>query len=182
MANDITVWGIHAGQSGEADSLFLHKNMIALGFNPMGDLSALAPSREAFKERALQRFPESKPGAIPIFAGQTFRFVHEVKIGDLVAYPSQHDKKIHVGRIEGAYRYDPAANSDYPNMRQVTWIAKAPRTDFGQGALYEIGSAMSFFQLKNYADEFVALTAGDLPPVPIDVDPTVSLVASEVEQ
>lgn len=31
-----------------------------------------------------------------------------------------------------------------------------PRTYFSQGALYEIGSAMTFFTVKNYADEFMA--------------------------
>ncbi len=31
-----------------------------------------------------------------------------------------------------------------------------PRTVFSQGALYEIGSAMSFFTVKNFADEFMA--------------------------
>lgn len=31
-----------------------------------------------------------------------------------------------------------------------------PRMSFSQGALYEIGSAMSFFMVKNYADEFLA--------------------------
>lgn len=31
-----------------------------------------------------------------------------------------------------------------------------PRTAFSQGALYEIGSAMSFFSVRNYADEFLA--------------------------
>jgi restriction system protein len=111
-----------------------------------------------------------------------YRFLHEAKIGDLVAYPSQHDKKIHVGRIEGPYRYAPEINPDYPNMRQVDWLAKAPRTDFSQGALYEIGSAMSFFMLRNYADEFVALAKGESTEITIDIDATVGLVASEVEQ
>jgi len=31
-----------------------------------------------------------------------------------------------------------------------------PRTRFSQGALYEIGSAMSLFQVKNYVDKFRA--------------------------
>ena len=31
-----------------------------------------------------------------------------------------------------------------------------PRLAFSQGALYEIGSAMSFFSVKNYADEFLS--------------------------
>lgn len=40
--------------------------------------------------------------------------------------------------------------------RKVKWLKHLPRTAFSQGALYEIGSAMSFFTVKNYADEFMA--------------------------
>ena len=182
MTNDTAVWCIHAGSDGDADGLFLHWNVIALGYKAMGDLGALAPDRDAFKERAQQALLKSKPGAIPAYAGQTYRFVHEARVDDLVAYPSQRDKRIHIGRIEGLYKHDLGINSRYPNMRDVRWIAKAPRTHFSLGALYEVGAAMSFFQLKNYADEFIAFAAGEPPDVSIDTDPTIGLVAAEVEQ
>src|SRR5207237_6181318 len=42
----------------------------------------------------------------------------------------------------------------YPHQRPVSWLRHPPRTTFSQGALYEIGSAMSFFQVKTYAGEF----------------------------
>ena len=38
----------------------------------------------------------------------------------------------------------------------MKWLKHLPRMSFSQGALYEIGSAMSFFMVKNYADEFMA--------------------------
>ncbi len=42
------------------------------------------------------------------------------------------------------------------NSRSVKWARAVPRTRFSQGALYEIGSAMSLFQVKNYVDKFRA--------------------------
>ncbi len=39
--NDTTLWGIHAGKSGDADTLFLKKHCIGVGWVKMGDLSAL---------------------------------------------------------------------------------------------------------------------------------------------
>jgi len=36
---EITVWGIHGGKTGDADTLFLKKNVIALGWSEAGDLS-----------------------------------------------------------------------------------------------------------------------------------------------
>ena len=65
----------------------------------MGDLSALKPDRDAFKARVASVYPEAKPGAIPNNAGQLFRFVHEMKLGDFVVYPSKRDRQIHLRRV-----------------------------------------------------------------------------------
>ena len=47
MSNDEKrVWGIHTTD----DSLFLHNNIIAIGWKEFGDCSSIEPTREAFKE------------------------------------------------------------------------------------------------------------------------------------
>jgi restriction system protein len=176
------LWGIHAGKTGDADSLFLKKNLVAIGWSQVGDLGRFPPDREAFKQAIAATYPDIKRGAIPNNAGQLYRFVHEMQIGDYVAYPSKSDKHIHLGKITGSYQYDPVFMAGYPNQRSVTWLKKVPRTDLSQGALYEIGSAMSLFQIKSYADEFFAALAGELAPVPAAADETVALVVSDIEQ
>jgi len=176
------LWGIHAGKTGDADELFLKKKCIAVGWDKAGDLSKLAADREAFKARVLEAYPEKKPGAIPNNAGQLFRFVHELKTGDFVAYPSKQDRKIHLGRVTGGYEYSPKKSPGYPNLRSVEWVASAPRTQFSQGALHESGSAMSFFQIRNYADEFFAVIEGrPVSPPSVKQDETIGLVAEEIE-
>lgn len=145
-------WGMHAGRTGDADELFFKKNCVAIGWTKMGDLSSIPPDRESFKARVQQVYPEKKQGAIPVEAGQLFRFVHEMKRGDIVVYPSRRDRQVHLGRVEGAYKYDASSESSYPNGRPVKWIQAVPRTKFSQGALHEIGSAMSLFLVKNYVD------------------------------
>ena len=180
---EIVLWGIHAGKTGDADALFFKKNCVAVGWAKMGDLGALKPDREAFKARVAQVYPEKKPGAIPNNAGQLFRFAHEMKIGDIVVYPSKHDRQVHVGRIEGDYVYDPQTESGYPHHRAVKWLRSIPRTHFSQGALYEIGSAMSLFLVRNYADEFRAVLAGKAPPpTPVAQDESVAAVAEDIEE
>jgi restriction system protein len=177
-----TLWGIHAGKTGDADTLFLKQKRIALGWAEMGDLTKLKPDREAFKARVAQCYPEAKPGAIPNNAGQLFRFVHEMKSGDFVAYPSKQSRKIYLGRVTGNYKYDPAKSTGYPNARSVEWLQEVPRTKFSQGALHEIGSAMSFFQIKNYAEEFHAAIDGTPVTPSVQQDETVGLVAEEIEE
>lgn len=177
-----SLWGIHGGRTGDADSLFLRKNTVALGWMKMGDLAPLEPNREAFKARVAEVYPEAKPGAIPNNAGQLFRFVHEMAVGDLVVYPSKRDRQVHIGRVEGEYQYDPKTEPGYPHRRAVKWLKHVPRTRFSQGALYEIGSAMSFFLVKNYADEFrAALEGGAAPVTPVAQDESVAAVVEDIE-
>jgi restriction system protein len=177
-----TIWGIHGGRTGDADSLFLKKNFVAIGWSKMGDLGKLKPDRESFKAAVAAAYPEKKPGAIPNNAGQLFRFVHEMKAGDLVAYPSKRDRQIHIGRLEGGYQHNASLEAGYPNLRPVKWLCGVPRTKFSQGALYEIGSALSLFQLKNYAEEFRAAAEGKASAPPVTQDETVAVVAADIEE
>lgn len=161
-----TIWGIHGGQTGDADSLFLQNNVVAMGWTEIADLSKLKADREAFKAAVALGYPQKKPGAIPNNAGQLFRFVYEMKVGDLVVYPSKRDRHIHIGRVEGEYSYNPGLSAAYPHQRAVKWLCDLPRTKFSQGALYETGSAMSFFRVKTYADEFGAAAQGKVASLP----------------
>ncbi len=153
------MWGIHAGATGDADTLFRQMDRIAIGWSLMGDLSQLPDDIDTFRKTLKNAYTHYKPGAIPVNAGQLHRFAYIMQVGDLVIYPSKQDRQIHIGEITGAYIYD-SFNSDYPNQRSVTWLKHSPRTDFLPAALFESGSAMSLFRIKNYADNFRAVLQG----------------------
>lgn len=180
--NEITVWGIHGGKTGDADTHFLKNSCIGLGWTAMGDLSKLNTDREAFKSAVLEKYPEKTAGAVSNNAGQLFRFVHEMKNGDIVVYPSKRDRQIHIGKIAGDYKYDSKKEPGYPHVRPVKWLKEISRTKFSQGALYEIGSAMSFFQVKTYADEFLSALEGEIQPTPVKKDITVVEVSKNIEE
>ena len=179
---DSVIWGLHGGKTGDADALFLKKNLIGIGWTKMPDLSHLKPDREAFKTAVAAAYPAAKPGAIPNNAGQMFRFVHDMKPTDLVAYPSKRDREIHIGEITGSYQFDTKTEPGYPHVRSVKWLKSVPRTKFSQGALYEIGSAMSLFQLKNYAEEYLAALTGKIVPTPVTQDESVAMVTEDIEE
>ncbi len=177
------VWGIHGGRLGVADSLFLTQNVVALGWTEMGNLGALKSSRESFKSAVATAYPDAKPGAIPNYTGQLYRFVHEMQIGDLIVYPSKMDRHVHIGVVEGPYKYDAAAKEGFPHQRAVRWLKEPPRTRFTQGALYEIGSAMTFFQVKNYSDEFRSAVEGRVVEIPsTSKDKSIAAVAEDIEE
>src|SRR5690606_31745331 len=145
-SEDSTVWGIHAGKTGDADSLFLNKGNIALGWDQLGNLKELAPNREASKDAVSVTSHGYKPGAVPVAARQNFRFTHVLKPGDFVVYRSKVTSQIHIGRITGEYEYRPDIEPGYPHLRRTTWLTSIDPKKATQGALYELGSAMSLFQ------------------------------------
>lgn len=179
---EITVWGIHAGKTGDAESLFFKKDVIAIGWAKVDDLSKLKANRDAFKEAVAKAYPENKPNSIPNNAGQLYRFIHEMKVNDLVVYPSKRSREIHIGRITGDYSYNPVDEKTYPHTRAVKWLKYFPRTAFTQGALYETGSAMSLFQVKNFSDEFISAIEGKVTPPPVTKDETVGFVIEDIEE
>ena len=152
MANEEKkIWGIHT----QDDNLFLKGNVIAIGWHEMGDLSLIYANRDAFKDKYIQAYPDAKKGSIATAAGMLYRFCYEVQVGDYVVFPSKSNREVNIGTVEGDYVYDPS-QMEYVQTRKVKWLKHLPRMSFSQGALYEIGSAMSFFMVKNYADEFMA--------------------------
>jgi restriction system protein len=159
MAEERPVWGIH---------MEMHHGMrpitdgfIAIGWDVVGDLSKISASREAFKKAVAISFPDMKPGAIPVIAGTLYKFSNEMKVGDLVVYPSKPDRMVNIGTIASDYIYHPEEDRLFPNRRKVKWSQHLPRTDFSQNALFEIGSAVTLFQIKNFAEEFLAAFKGE---------------------
>ena len=80
-------------------------------------------------------------------------------IGDVIVYPSKSDRQVNIGLVAGPYTYVPTVDM-YPHRRRVDWKIHAPRSQFSQPALYEIGSAITLFQVSNNAEEFLAALAG----------------------
>jgi restriction system protein len=148
----------------------------------MGDLSLIAPIREAFKEKYASVFPEEKVRSVAASAGRLYTFVCEAKIGDYVVYPSKTNRDINIGQIESDYFYN-SDEREYAQQRKVKWIKKAlPRTAFSKGALYESGSLLSFFSIKNYPDAFLSALDKNFKAneIIVDEDETVAQAAAEI--
>lgn len=180
MANEEKkIWGIHT----QDDNLFLKDNVIAIGWRKMGDLSQIEANRDAFKEKYIQTYPDAMKGSIATGAGMLYRFCYEVQVGDYVVFPSKSNHKVNIGVLESDYVYD-SSQMEYVQTRKVKWLKHLPRTAFSQGALYEIGAAMTFFMVKNYADEFMAALGEDFkkhfPPGPENED--VRVIADNIKE
>lgn len=150
-------WGLHMPIGIGLDAI--EKKRVSIGWAKVGDLSKLPKDRQSIKTAIANAYPEKKQGAIPVEAGVIFRFIHQIEAGDYVVYPSKHDRMVNIGKFTGEFVYEagPADDNDeYPNSRVVEWLGHFPRSDFNQSALYEIGSFLTLFSIKNHATEFLA--------------------------
>ena len=174
------MWGLH--MAGLQASAPVDGNFVAIGWYDMGDLSILPATREAFKTHFSEVYPSESPGALPAKAGVLYRFTHEINVGAIVVYPSKPDRIVHVGIVEGDYTYLPDVDDEYAHRRAVKWVKSLPRTSFSQSALYEIGSAITLFQITTHADEFRAAIEGN-PTGAEDIDEdTVNEVSIQMEE
>lgn len=173
------VWGIHCVI--EEESLFRDKSVIAVGWSAMGDMSRLPKNRDAFKQAYAKVWADDSKQTIATQAGQVYRFVCEAAVGDYVVFPSKADRMINIGRIESDY-FHSSNSGRFVQQRKVKWLRQnLPRTAFSQGALYEVGSALTFFQIKNYADEYLAALDKSFRKDVLQDDDTVAQTAEEIE-
>ena len=101
------IWCVRAGAQGEADTLFLKTNLIALAATEVDDDAGKLPAaRQAFMEAFARAAPDAPPASIPVSAGQLFRFLHEMRIGDFVIYPRKSDRTLRWGEIVGPYEFE----------------------------------------------------------------------------
>lgn len=153
MSEEIRVWGIHMGEHVGARPV--EQGYVAIGWTALGDLRQY-PDRETLKLALATHYPDKKVGSRPVDAGILFRFAHEMKAGDIVVYPSKHDRMVNIGRFTGAFEHLAADPDDYPNRRQVEWLGHFPRNEFSQSALNEIGAFITVFLIQGNKVEFLA--------------------------
>ncbi|WP_312529531.1 restriction endonuclease [Paracoccus sp. (in: a-proteobacteria)] len=127
---------------------------VAIGWGEMGDLRQYI-DRDALKSALSSHYPDKKPGALPVDAGTLFRFSRDIREGDIVIYPSKHDRMVNIGRFVGEYFYVPDDRDEYPNHRRVHWLGSWPRNSFSQSALNEIGSFITLFSVREHVSEFL---------------------------
>lgn len=159
-----TIWGIH---NDVFSAELVEQNFISVGWE-VPDLRRIGDDQTAMKEAVARAYPTAKPGAIPVWAGVLRRFAFEMTEGDIVIAPYRPDSTLNFGVVAGPYRYEPGER--HPHRRSVTWThLGVPRSLFPQPALYEIGSAVTLFQVRRNADAFKQFLANpdDAREVPI---------------
>ena len=163
------MWGIHNDAISASD--LVSGGFVSIGWDRISDLGELGDNAESIRGRLRDAYPEAKEGALPVWTGILRRFAFEVEPGDFVVAPDRQARLINIGRVTSPYRYQ--SGVEHPHRRDVEWLATGlPRSSFSQAALNEIGTAMTLFQVRRHAAEFLSALADDElrldPPAPDD--------------
>ena len=157
-----------------------HENRLAAGLDQLYDISIHADSRHRHNDKELGQRLERRKHA----CRYADRGAHRGDDGREHEVQDKHRERAleREGFAALALLGLGLVGALYSNRRKVKWLKHLPRTAFSQGALHEVGSALSFFQVKNYADEYLKALDKDFKGniMEPDTDETVAKTADEI--
>jgi len=157
-----TLWVVHVGKNDRISLRARDEGFVCIGWTEIGDLSPYK-TRDEMKSAMIKAFPDAKPGKIRSTYGQTFRFAHEMSIGDPIIYPIKPTSEIAIGKISSDYIYakddKDLYENDLCNIRKIEWLKILPRTSFSKAALHSFGSFSTVSSSNDYLEEVVTLLA-----------------------
>ena len=156
----VALWVVRAGKDGEREQFALEENVVVIGSPVMSDLSGL--EREQFSELLSVIDPEANPHQIGNRTGHLWRFVREIKEGDIVALPLKTRSEVAFGRITGTYRYDSNAPDDARHQRPVQWMnTSVPRINIDEDLRVSLDVLNTVFAVpRKYAARIESLLEG----------------------
>ena len=149
MSNNKSMWMVRAGESAYLVDDFKSKNIVAIGWDGMGDLSAISSS-DKIKELYRKNYPEEKDGKVNITSGQISRFRFELCKGDYVITYSPQIRSYLVGEITSDYEYNKQL-SEYHHIHKVKWLGEVSRDKLSTSTKNTLGAISTLFKLGDEA-------------------------------
>jgi len=155
---------VRAGQNAVVIDQFLKKNIVAIGWVNLGDLSDIKNKSELVK-KLKSSYPNWATGKISISTGEVEKFRLVMQKGDYVISYNPEERIYHIGEIAGDYEYNDDKIKGYPNARKVKWIGKVDRDKLSIPTKNTVGAISTIFEFSDDAkEEFLTLLKG----VPIE--------------
>lgn len=142
----MSLWVVRAGAQGEQEEIALKESVIAIGWDELGDLSQIQ-SYEQLKELFRKVYPEYNEQSVAVQTSEIWRFLYEIKKGDLVAIPLKTQYAVAIGVVEGDYEYRELSPLVH-HLRKVKWLKIIPRQVLQQDILYSFSSHLTVFKIQ----------------------------------
>jgi restriction system protein len=147
MADEQIMWMVRAGEGAFIIEDFLKKQVVAIGWDKVGDLRKLKEI-DQFKDQLRKVYPHLKVGQINNFAGQLYRFRFEFSKGHSVITYSPEERVYWIGEITSDYEFDPNTITQYPHKRTVTWKRNVSRDILSTATKNSLGSTLTIFKIS----------------------------------
>lgn len=144
------MWKITAGRGNAYVTDFLDNGVVAIGWSEAGDFTGTA-TKALLLARFAETWPEQTPRQLQVGAGQVWRFLREVEIGDYVLTYDPDGRLYHVGKITAAPEYAPALIERLPVIRRVAWAGAVSRDALSVPTRNTLGAIMTIFKLSGTA-------------------------------
>lgn len=155
-----TVWMVRAGIGATFIDRFLTDNQVAIGWNALGPLEP-GTSRQQIADAVAANWPNYKKGKVSICAGQIFRFLNEIQVGDRVLTYDTGRRVYPLGTIQSESEFDDSVE-ELARVRRVTWEAEISRDDLSVPTKNTLGAISTLFLLsESAAKEVLAIEAGE---------------------
>jgi restriction system protein len=153
------MWKITAGRANAYISDFLEGGIVGIGWMEAGDYRSVS-SRDELMELFAQTWPEHTNRQVQVGAGQVWRFLHEVAVGQNVLTYDPGSRLYHLGEIRGDPQYEPNRMERLPVTRAVQWVARVSRDDLSEGTRNTLGAILTIFKLSPTAEREILEKAG----------------------
>lgn len=157
------MWKVNAGRRSVLASEFLSRNVVAIGWREAGDYSGAATRAEVL-ERVAAAYPDHTNQQNNVGAGQVWRFLTEVAVGDSVLTYDPGTRLYHVGEITGSPRYAPDEIEALPVQRAVKWRTSVSRDALSYAAKGRLGAILTLFKVADETAAEIILLANGKPP------------------
>lgn len=155
MTPKINVYVLRAEFGRYTDS-FERGSYIGIGWFDENPVNWNLLNKDFLKEKYRDKFPDDANMRVNQNVGQIFRFVNEIKVGDIVISPYM-DNKLLIGKIESELYFKDDSTSPYPWRKSVKWNNdKIDRHTLSVPLQNTLRSSLTCFNV-NSADEILGL-------------------------
>ena len=145
------MWMVRAGKDAFLIDDFEEKNVIAIGWGKIKDLSKFN-NPEEIKEEIKNNYPEYGDGKINISASQISKFKFNFEVGDFVISYKPEERIYLVGEILSDYSYKEDLEG-HNHVRDVKWLGKVNRDDLKTSTRNTLGAISTIFNINAEAAE-----------------------------
>jgi len=154
------------GESGRLYDVFREKSVAAIGWPEIAGDVKPGMTRKEIATLYLTKEPKLKRGSAISGAGQIWRFINEIKVGDRVVSYSPGNRTYLVGTVKGPAVYqEDTALQGLALVRAVTWDStEVDRDRLSKPAKNSLGSTLTVFVVPDpSANELTDIIAGKTP-------------------